>query len=118
METQLVLPHNEAHLWFVQLDEVAPVCLETYWDLLSDDEKEGAAATLLRILDAQRIVYQSMRARTQLTSRSIRVRSRQRARTPHFVSPADRRRCRPLAIYVAYADGPPSGGSLPRRSIA
>jgi len=43
METQLVLPHNEAHLWFVQLDEVAPVCLETYWDLLSDDEKEGAA---------------------------------------------------------------------------
>ena len=43
METQLVLPHNEAHLWFVQLDEVAPECLETYWDLLSDDEKEGAA---------------------------------------------------------------------------
>src|SRR5919197_843835 len=43
METQLVLPHNEAHLWFVQLAEVAPECLETYWDLLSDDEKEGAA---------------------------------------------------------------------------
>jgi 4'-phosphopantetheinyl transferase len=43
METQLALPHNEAHLWFVQLDEVAPVYLETYCDLLSDDERARAA---------------------------------------------------------------------------
>jgi 4'-phosphopantetheinyl transferase len=42
METQLVLPHNEVHLWFVQLDEVAPVCLDTYCDLLSDDERDRA----------------------------------------------------------------------------
>jgi 4'-phosphopantetheinyl transferase len=43
METQLALPHNEAHVWFIQLDEVAPVPIETCYDLLSDDERARAA---------------------------------------------------------------------------
>jgi 4'-phosphopantetheinyl transferase len=43
MGTQLVLSHNEAHLWFARLDEVAPVYLERCCDLLSDDENERAA---------------------------------------------------------------------------
>jgi 4'-phosphopantetheinyl transferase len=43
METQLMLPANEAHLWFIQLHEVAPVHVETYCGSLSDDERNRAA---------------------------------------------------------------------------
>lgn len=64
MQTQLVLPHNEAHLWLVQLDEVAPVCLETYWDLLSDDEKEGAARL---VFEAGRNAFVTAHALVRIT---------------------------------------------------
>jgi 4'-phosphopantetheinyl transferase len=43
METQLALPHNEAHLWFVQWDEVTPLYIEICYNLLNDDERESAA---------------------------------------------------------------------------
>jgi 4'-phosphopantetheinyl transferase len=64
METQLVLPHNETHLWFVQLDGVAPVYPETYCDLLSDDERERAAQL---VFEAHRNVFVTTHAFVRAT---------------------------------------------------
>jgi 4'-phosphopantetheinyl transferase len=43
------LPHSEAHLWFIQWGDVAPECLETCRDVLSDDERDRVARFVFEV---------------------------------------------------------------------